>query len=92
MEPEYTEKDKEIEDLEIRQENFIDALKRLKEALNSVKDYDNEDVTYSIKDAISSAEYEIEQLNDQLEELKNTDTWDNDYDERMSEYRRMQGF
>lgn len=92
MEPEYTEKDKKIEDLEIRQENFIDALKRLKEALNSVKDYDNEDVTYSIKDAISSTEYEIEQLNDQLEELKNTDIWDNDYDERMSEYRRMQGF
>lgn len=92
MEPEYTENDKKIEDLEIRQENFIDALKRLKEALNSVKDYDNEDVTYSIKDAISSAEYEIEQLNDQLEELKNTDTWDNDYDERMSEYRKMQGF
>ena len=83
------------EEKEIEQENILDAITKAKESLYCA-DYESCDEAKDfLRSAIQELEYQAESLKDEIEDIieqMNADMWDNDYDERMSEYRRMQGF
>lgn len=85
--------DDKIEDLELQQENYIHALKELQKAQNDIEDYEDDDLKCYVLNAIQEIERLIICIGDDIKELKDPpDEWDNDYEERMSEYRKMQGF
>jgi uncharacterized protein YicC (UPF0701 family) len=83
------------EEKEIEQENILDAIDKAKQSLISA-DYESCDEAKDfLRSAIQELEYQAEQLKDEIEDIieqMDADIWDNDYDDRMSEYRRMQGF
>lgn len=83
------------EDKEIQLENTLDAIELAWKCYRSIDGYTYDDSESYLKDLIQSLEYQAECLKDEIEDIieqMDADIWDNDYDERMNEYRKMQGF
>lgn len=92
--PEYTEKDEKIEDLNIEIENLLNAKKSLEKALNDINDIDEaSDLVNYLEQDITEINNILDKLNDEMKELvEEPNTYENEYEERMKEYREMQGF
>lgn len=91
---EFTEKDERIEDLNIEIENLLNAKKSLEKALNDINDIDEaSDLINYLEQDITEINNILDRLNNEMKELvEGTDTYENEYEERMKEYREMQGF
>ena len=88
-------RDKEniIEDKELDISNLLNARKRLKEMINDVSDCEYaDDLRAYLNEDMKELEMIIGRLKADIEDMQNEETPEDDYNERMREYREMQGF
>ena len=83
------------EDKELEFQNIIDGLQRARESLNCISDYESceESISY-LEEVLKDLEYQADRLKAELDEIVewlSIEPYD-EYNERMNEYRRMQGF
>lgn len=82
-----------IEDKELDISNLLNARKRLKQMINDVSDCEYaDDLRAYLNEDMKELDMIIGKLRADIEDMQSEDEPEDDYDERMKEYRQMQGF